>query len=83
MSVRSRESTRSRKDPSVIDLQPELSDEHWLLITDLFANPKLSTQRGRPMADLRAYFKGVLWMLRSGARWKDLPRWFPLRSIID
>ena len=25
------------------------------------------------MADPRACFEGVLWILRSGARWKDLP----------
>lgn len=69
-------------EPEVEELQAELSDEHWLLIADLFANPKPSPKGGRPMADARACFEGVLWMLRSGARWKDLPSRFPSRSTV-
>jgi transposase len=74
-------------EPEVADLQAELSDEHWLLIADLFANRLFANRRpspkgGRPMADPRACFEGVLWMLRSGARWKDLPPRFPSRSTV-
>jgi transposase len=69
-------------EPETEDLQAELSDEHWLLIADLFANPTPSPKGGRPMADSRACFEGVLWMLRSGARWKDLPPRFPSRSTV-
>lgn len=82
MSDRSRASAGSRMEPEAEDLQAELSDEHWLLIADLFANPKPSPRGGRPMADSRACFEGVLWMLRSGARWKDLPPRFPSRSTV-
>lgn len=82
MSDRSRVEAGSRMEPEVEELQAELSDEHWLLIADLFANPKPSPKGGRPMADARACFEGVLWMLRSGARWKDLPPRFPSRSTV-
>lgn len=82
MRDRSHKCVGSRMEPEPEDLQAELSDEHWLLIADLFANPQPSPQGGRPMADPRACFEGVLWMLRSGARWIDLPRRFPSRSTV-
>ncbi len=74
---RSRGNAGSRREPDTTDLQPELNDEHWLLIADLFSNASPSPKGGRPMADPRACFEGVLWILRSGARWKDLPPRFP------
>ncbi|MBI1348855.1 transposase, partial [bacterium] len=36
-----------------------------------------SSRGGRPPADDRRCFEGILWVLKSGARWKDLPREFP------
>ncbi len=48
MSDRSRLEAGSRMEPEALDLQAELSDEHWLLIADLFANPEPSPQGGRP-----------------------------------
>ena len=32
---------------------------------------------GRPRCEDRAVLNGILWMLRSGARWQDLPARFP------
>jgi transposase len=29
---------------------------------------------GRPRADDRRVLEGILWVLRSGARWRDVPR---------
>ncbi len=77
MTERSRDTVGSRTEPDTNDLQPELIDEHWLLIADLFSNPTPNPQGGRPMADPRACFEGILWVLRSGARWKDMPPRFP------
>ncbi len=68
MTDRSRSDAGSRMEPESEDLQAELSDEQWLLIADLFANPDQGPQGGRPMADPRTCFEEVLWMLRSGAR---------------
>ena len=82
MSQRSRDCTGSRMEPTTLDYVPELNDEQWSLIADLFENPDPSPAGGRPMADARACFEGVLWMLRSGARWKDLPRCYPSRSTV-
>ena len=32
---------------------------------------------GRPACDARAVLAGIVWVLRTGARWKDLPKCFP------
>ncbi len=77
MTDRSRNNAGSRTEPGTYDLQPELIDEHWLLISDIFSNGPPSPKGGRPKADPRACFEGILWVLRSGARWKDLPPRFP------
>ncbi len=50
MTDRSRVVAGSRMEPGAEDLQAELSDEHWLLIADLFANPEPSPKGGRPQA---------------------------------
>ena len=67
--------TGSRKEPLC-----QLNDEQWQLISDLFPQPTSSPKGGRPMANTRACIEGILWVLVSGARWKDLPKHFPSPS---
>jgi transposase len=55
----------------------ELTDEQWYLIADLFPDTPVGPEGGRPRVASRPCFEGILWMLRSGARWKDLPKHFP------
>jgi transposase len=55
----------------------ELRDDQWALIEPLLPAQK---RRGRPRADDRRTLNGILWVLRSGARWKDLPPKFGSRS---
>lgn len=55
----------------------ELTDEQWLLIEPLFDEPPVVATRGRPRRSAREVMNGVLWILRSGARWQDLPDRFP------
>ena len=69
---RGRNHTGSRTEPKA-----ELTDKQWLLIADLFANPDPSPAGGRPRVEPRPCLEGILWVLRSGARWKDLPERFP------
>jgi transposase len=56
---------------------PQLTDEQWLLISDFIPVPVPDPRGGRPRTDARRCLEGILWVLRSGARWKDLPRSFP------
>jgi transposase len=58
----------------------ELTDTQWEKIRPLLPQPKRSRRGGRPPADNRACLEGILWVLRSGARWKDLPKDFPSSS---
>jgi transposase len=67
----------SSMEPDVNLPQPQLTDEQWLLISDVFPVPVPDPRGGRPRTDARRCLEGILWVLRSGARWKDLPRSFP------
>jgi transposase len=54
-----------------------LTDAQWNLVKDLFDNPPPSPAGGRPRADSRACFEGIVWILKQGAQWKELPERFP------
>jgi transposase len=49
----------------------ELSEAQWSRIQDLL--PGRTESVGRTAVDNRTFVNGVLWVLRSGARWSDLP----------
>ena len=49
----------------------ELSKEQWEKIKDMVPGKK--GDRGRHGVDHLNFVNGVLWVLRSGARWSDLP----------
>ena len=48
----------------------ELDSEQWELIKPLLP-PVAAT--GRPPKDRRVILNGILWLLRTGAPWRDLP----------
>lgn len=55
----------------------DISDAQWDVLQPVFSpRPKLE-KRGRPPRDARAVLNGVLWVLRTGAPWKDLPERYP------
>jgi transposase len=51
----------------------ELSDEAWAVVADLFTE---THGRGRPRLSDRLMLDGVLWVLCSGAAWRDMPERF-------
>jgi transposase len=56
-----------------------LTDEQWEEIADLFAKPK---RMGRPPANPRDMIDGILWILNTGAQWRDLPHAFGRKSTV-
>ena len=58
----------------------KLTDEQWKKIEKLLPKPKPSKKGGRPWADNRKVFEGILWVLRTGAPWADLPKRYPSSS---
>ena len=57
--------------------KPFLSDSQWQLIADLFPDAPVGPAGGRPRVASRPCLEGILWVLTSGARWKDLPERYP------
>jgi len=54
-----------------------LADSQWEKIRPLLPGKPKRPRGGRPRADDRKVLEGILWILRSGARWQDLPEEFP------
>lgn len=52
-------------------LRYELSEGQWRRIEALL--PGRAGTVGRPAEDIRRFVNGVLWVVRSGMRWEDLP----------
>jgi len=58
-----------------------LTDRQWTRIETFFPSPKRRRDgRGRPWVSNRACCEGILWVLRTGARWRDLPKKYPSPS---
>jgi len=56
----------------------ELTDTQWTRIEALIPSPKRKPGgQGRPVRDPREVLNGILWVLRTGAPWKDMPSRYP------
>ena len=56
----------------------ELTNEQWNRIEPIIRSVKLRKDpRGRKPRDPREVLNGVLWILRTGAPWKDMPQRYP------
>jgi transposase len=61
----------------------ELKDEHWALVEPLLP-PRKPTGRGGLWRDHRTVVNAILWVLFSGAAWRDLPeRYGPWQTAYD
>lgn len=51
----------------------DLTDKQWEILVPHIPLTIKKDNRGRPRADDRQILNGILWILRTGAPWKDLP----------
>jgi transposase len=60
----------------------QLTDEQWSIVAPLI--PRKHARTGRPPADPRRMLDGIMWILRTGAPWRDLPERFgPCKTVFD
>ena len=56
----------------------DLTDAQWAFIEPLLPElPKRKDGRGRPWRDSREVLNGILWILRTGAQWSEMPDRYP------
>jgi transposase len=60
----------------------ELSDQEWARIAPMFPQKFRPGKAGRPPSDHRPIVNGILWVLHTGAPWRDLPeRYGPWQTV--
>ena len=56
----------------------DLTDLQWAVLDALIPEPpRRKDGRGRPWKGRRSVLDGILWVLRTGAPWADLPERYP------
>ena len=59
----------------------ELTDDEWERIKGYFPEREAG-QKGRPRNEDRPILNGILWIVRSGAAWRDLPERYGAWSTV-
>jgi hypothetical protein len=60
---------------------PALTDEYWEQLRPLL--PPQKPQTGRPAIDHRLIVEGMLWVVRTGSSWRELPEAFGPWSTVS
>ena len=56
----------------------DLTDAQWAMLGPLLPKPRIRRDgRGRPWREPRDVLNGILWIMRTGAPWHDLPPRYP------
>src|SRR5262245_19109659 len=59
-------------------MRRDLTDAQWVLLDRLIPEPQRRKDgRGCPWRDLREVLDGILFILRTGCAWADLPKRYP------
>jgi transposase len=59
----------------------DLTNDQWARLEPLLPPRKPAT--GRPNSDHRRIINGILWILRTGAPWEDLPARYGTRGTVS
>ena len=59
----------------------DLTDEQWTALQPLL--PPRKPKKGRTNHDHRRIINGILWILRTGAPWRDLPERYGLWGTVS
>jgi transposase len=54
-----------------------VTDAQWAHMEPYLPRPRRSRKGGRPRISNREVVDGILWVLKTGARWRDLPDGYP------
>ena len=54
----------------------------WRRLEPLLPSYQRSSKGGRPRANLRGVTDGILYVLRTGCQWKELPRYYGSSSTV-
>src|SRR5689334_20815088 len=71
-----------RRDWAALATIWEVSDELWVQIAPVLAEVDPPRRTGRPRVDARAALNAILFRLRSGCQWNQLPERFPDDSSV-
>jgi transposase len=56
----------------------ELTDKQWEIIEPIIPKSRSRKgKRGRPSVNKREVLNGILWILRTGAQWREMPKKYP------
>jgi transposase len=59
----------------------DLTDQQWAVLAPFVPeSPRRADGRGRPWIESRKLLNGILWVLRTGAQWEDLPARYGTKS---
>ena len=59
-----------------------VTDKQWALIREQLPKRRRRKKGGRPLADDRKCFEGILWILWTGAPWGELPERYGSKSTV-
>ena len=51
-----------------------ISDDEWEILKPLLPQEPTKRRKGMPHADFRCVLNTIFWILRTGARWRDVPK---------
>lgn len=60
-----------------------ISDRQWKSVSTRLMPPANRRRRGRPTADNRKCFEGILWILSRQTRWRELPKRYGSPSCVN